>query len=320
MRPTTLAGTASTTRSTSSSAPPAWTQTTPSLHATRCTALASLTAAPSSAARASAMPGLPPATLGAISSLRAASPASADASTRSAVAALETSRRAWIASRAPGSSDSPSRSASAEMPARLGSRRRSAARILLSRRAAWRRRRFHLAAHGRRSASPVHRPSPSCSTKPRIVSLLGEDELGAHLDDGTVVELARPDPAADAVACFEHDDIDTLPGQQLGGSQAGKARADDGDAEAHEGLAACPGALEPVPLRVRQRPGAPRLRVRATRTALLPLPRRRHGCGSPRAGSRSSEVPTRSTAQRTTTSSSSWVSSRRKSIATRART
>ena len=63
----------------------------------------------------------------------------------------------------------------------------------------------------------------------RVKNLVArEDELRSALGD-TAGEGHRPDPAADAIACLQHDDVDALPAERVGGRQAGKAGADHDD-------------------------------------------------------------------------------------------
>ena len=60
--------------------------------------------------------------------------------------------------------------------------------------------------------------------------VLLEDELGAHLDDGAVVELARPHAPADAVARLQHDDLGPTAAQLIRGGEPGEPGAYDDDA------------------------------------------------------------------------------------------
>ena len=70
------------------------------------------------------------------------------------------------------------------------------------------------------------RPSPKRSASSTDRGVAGQDELGAHLDDGAVAEPARPDAPADPVARLEHDDLGAGPLQLVGGHQAGEPSAD----------------------------------------------------------------------------------------------
>ena len=280
IRSTTLAGTASTTRSASSSAPPAET-TTRRPRSRRSARPGSRGARPARAraASASAIRWLPPATLGQTSSECAASPASAVASTRSAVAALDTSRRAWIASRAPGSSGERVEQRSRRRPGRARGRpaaiRSSASceRLRRRRRAATR-----LALAVPHPLVPEAEPEPLDERADRVVAR--EDELGAQLDDGAVRELPRPDAAADPVARLEHDHLDARGGERVGRGEAGEPGADDGDAHgpAPSSSARTRGARPP------SGGATARRRSRATSTASASAARTPAASGSPPAG------------------------------------
>jgi hypothetical protein len=65
----------------------------------------------------------------------------------------------------------------------------------------------------------------------------GQDELGAHLDHRSVLELARPHPSSDPIARLEHDDLDARPAQLVGGAQSGEAGADNRGSHGRAGRA-----------------------------------------------------------------------------------
>ena len=67
---------------------------------------------------------------------------------------------------------------------------------------------------------------PVCGRVEHLVAR--EDELRPALDDAAG-ERRRPDSAADAIARLQHDDVDALPAERVGGRQAGKAGADHDD-------------------------------------------------------------------------------------------
>ena len=173
--------------------------------------------------------------LGAGSSSMCATPARSAAATRSAELALEISTRARIASRAPGgmssdveeararsgrAADSPARAPASAASARsdLGDRRRQ----LLVRRADAAARVAPAVAHAlvpEPEAEPVHQLPDR--------SVPGQDELGAHLDDGAVRQPLRPDPAAHARARLEHDHLDAAARELVRRHEPGEARPDD---------------------------------------------------------------------------------------------
>ena len=87
-----------------------------------------------------------------------------------------------------------------------------------------------------RLAPPVRHPLvPQAEAEPacRLLDdrVAGQDELGAHLDDAAVRQLARPHAPADAVARLEHDHLTAGLHEGLGGRQAGETRSDDGDVD-----------------------------------------------------------------------------------------
>ena len=220
----------------------------------RSTGLERWIAEPRTSASDSATRWFPPATLGQISDECAASPASADASTRSAVAAEETSRRDLIASLAPGSSGRLSRSAAADVPAATVEERVSDLRDRLVHRAG-----LDADSAARLPIAVQHvlppEPEPEAIDVRQQRVVAGEDELGAHLDDGAVCELLRPHPTTDAVTCLQHDDVDSGRREGVGRCQAGEAGAHHGDARhGHQRLS--PNASRSASVSGRERPVA----------------------------------------------------------------
>ena len=55
-----------------------------------------------------------------------------------------------------------------------------------------------------------------------------QDELGTHLDHGPIVELAGPDPSADAVTPLQDDYLGARPAELVGRDQAREPGPDDG--------------------------------------------------------------------------------------------
>ncbi len=229
MRPITLAGTASTTRSASSSSSPVLTRAPSARHSMRSTGLESRTASPSSAASASATRWLPRATLGEASLEWAARPARVEASTRSAVAAHDTSSRARIAS---------ARRAVERKPVEQLGRRDPVEAPGAGRRLDLRQRGLQSGTVGAGTATRlalavahalVPQPEPEALDVGADGVVAGEDELRPELDHGAVLELPGPHPPSDAVARLQHDDLEAVPGEGLAGREAREAGSDDDD-------------------------------------------------------------------------------------------
>ena len=67
----------------------------------------------------------------------------------------------------------------------------------------------------------------------RVEALLrGADPLAAEIHEGAVLHLDRPRAAADALARFQHHDVQSRLLQPIRGGEPGKARADDADIRA----------------------------------------------------------------------------------------
>ena len=73
----------------------------------------------------------------------------------------------------------------------------------------------------------VPEPEPEALGRLQDRGASGQDELGAHLDDGPVAELARVDPAADPIAGLEDDRLDPGRRQRIGRGEPGQPGADD---------------------------------------------------------------------------------------------
>ena len=155
-----------------------------------------------------------------------AMPPRSRAATRSALLALEISTRASSDSRAPGRcvealEEAPRGQIRRALRERLSDRFDGVGELV----------RGHVDA-ARLALAVAHALVPQA--RPEALGQLadggvaGQDELRAHLDHRAVVEPARPDPAADAVARLEHDDLRPSALQLVGGHQAGQARAHDG--------------------------------------------------------------------------------------------
>ena len=76
-----------------------------------------------------------------------------------------------------------------------------------------------------------HRPRPNRRAVASTSSFPGQDELGAHLDDAAVRQLARPHTAADPVARLEHDHVAARLEQGIGGRETGEPGSDHGDVD-----------------------------------------------------------------------------------------
>ena len=71
------------------------------------------------------------------------------------------------------------------------------------------------------------RPSPSWAASRGDLGVAGQDELGAHLDHGTVAQLPRPGAPADAETRLEHLDVEPARSELTGGDEPGEPGADD---------------------------------------------------------------------------------------------